>query len=132
MKMKECSVPGCKRPVRNAVSPYCERHYRRLLKFGRTGKPAPIKLFCVFEEEDERGRPYLAEAEVIRVTESSFWLDHRKSKSFGYRTRIKRAERWFSFSPGEAVRLYLLQKRQELELMKNQIQEGEQLLEGIR
>lgn len=89
-----------------------------------------MKIFAVFENVSN-GRPYLAEAEIIRVTETCFWLD-RKNKSFGYKTRIRRDDRWFSFSREEALRLYLLQKGQELELIKDQTEEAEILLEDTK
>ena len=85
-----------------------------------------IKIFTVYEKRD---RPHLAEAEILKATETCFWID-RKNRGFRFRTRIRRDDLWFSFSKEEALRLYILEKRQEIEALRGQVQEAELLLGG--
>lgn len=85
-----------------------------------------MKIHTVWE--DERGRLHLAEAEIIRVTENCFWIEP-KNRGFRFKTKIRRKDLWYSFSAQEALRLYILEKKQELKLVKDQIEEAEILLE---
>lgn len=129
--MKKCEIKGCENFAKNNSCPYCYTHYDQILRTGRISgvdKAPDIRIYTVWEDEKEH--PQLAEAVIVKASETCFWIA-RKNKGFGYRTRIRRDDLWYSFSPGEAVRSYLIEKRRGAELLKRQLDEAEILLEGI-
>lgn len=130
MEIKICQKEGCENPTRNDSCLYCRKCYDDYMRKMRRDNPSPsLVLFTVWE--DEKDHPLLAEAPVIKVGVLCFWIA-RKNEGFAYRTRIRRDEEWYSFTPGEAVRGYLLEKRREIEIFKRQIEQAEILLEGIK